>query len=339
VTAPQARPRRPDESMTLLTEVMTSPLDPGYAAAARRRAERAAERAAQRAAGVDAPEDDDAPSRLARSPVAVGMLLVVGLLLAVAFVQARGSRPAGVAQRDALVAEIQRQSAGVDRLQRANAAALVAIESARGRRLQAQSQGALAEQVTRLGLVTGAVAVAGPGIEVTVNDAANVAHAGDGSNPRGQDTADDGRVLDQDLQVVVNGLWAAGAEAVSINGQRLTALSAIRSAGQAVLVDYRPLAPPYRISAVGDPAGLRSRFSAGPGGRELRFLQKTYAVRASVATADRLTLPASSGVVTRRAKAVELPSANATGTASTDRTAPSDAPASSQEAPLTQDLP
>lgn len=321
--------------MTLLTEVMTSPLDPGYAAAARRRAERAAERAAQRASGMDVPADDDAPSRLARSPVAVGVLLVVGVLLAIAFVQARGSRPAGVAQRDALVAEIQRQSANVDRLQRANAAALVAIEAARGRRLEAQSQGALADEVTRLGLLTGAVAVSGPGIEVTVNDAASVADAGDGGNPRANDTSDDGRVLDQDLQVVVNGLWAAGAEAVSINGQRLTALSAIRSAGQAVLVDYRPLAPPYRISAVGDPATLRSRFSAGPGGRNLRFLQKTYGVRAAITTADRLTLPASSGVVTRRAKAVEQPPATAT----TDRTAPSDAPATSQEAPVTQDLP
>lgn len=328
--------------MSLLTEVMTSPLDPGYAAAARRRAERAAERAARRAAGEDVPEADDAAT--ARSPFAVGMLLLVGVLLAVAFLQARGSRPAGVAQRDALVAEIQRQSAAVDRLQRANAAALAAIESARGRRLQAQSRGALADQVTRLSLVTGAVSVTGPGIEVTVNDAASVAAAGDGGNPRGADTADDGRVLDQDLQVVVNGLWAAGAEAVSINGQRLTALSAIRSAGQAVLVDYRPLAPPYRISAIGDPATLRARFSAGPGGRNLRFLQKTYGVRAAVATADRLTLPASSGVVTRRAKAVADSSTSRTATASTgsggtDRSAPSDAPATSQEAPVTQDLP
>ena len=316
--------------MTLLTEVMTSPLDPGYAAAARRRERRAAERAAQLAAGADVPAhdpDDESSGRLARSPVAVVMLLVVGLLMAVAFVQARGSRPAGVAQRDALVSEIERQSAQVDRLQRANAAALAALEAARGRRLQAESQGALADEVTRLGLVTGAVAVSGPGIEVTVNDAASVADAGDGSDPRGQESTDDGRVLDQDLQVVVNGLWAAGAEAVSINGQRLTALSAIRSAGQAVLVDYRPLAPPYRISAVGDPATLQARFTAGPGGRELRFLEKTYGVRGRVAPADRLNLPASSGLVTRRAKAVG-PGAD------TIATTPSGVPTTSQEPDL-----
>jgi uncharacterized protein YlxW (UPF0749 family) len=158
--------------------------------------------------------------------------------------------------------------------------------------------------VTRLGLVTGAVATTGPGLEVTVDDAASVADAGDGSDPRDQDAPEDGRVLDQDLQLVVNGLWAAGAEAISINGQRLTALSAIRSAGQAVLVDYRPLSPPYRISAVGDPERLRARFAAGPGGRDLRELQENFGVRAEVATAQRMTLPASSTVVTRRAKAV-----------------------------------
>jgi uncharacterized protein YlxW (UPF0749 family) len=293
VTAPQGTGRRPDESMTLLTEVMMRPLDPGYEAAARRRAERAAE------GGGPGPGAEPVPH--ARGALVLGVLLVVGVLLATAFLQARGTRPAGVSERDALVQRIQRTGADADRLQRANAATRVALEAQRGRRLQAQSQGQLAEQVARLGLVTGAVSATGPGLEVTVDDAASVGAAGDGSDPRGDDGTQDGRVLDQDLQLVVNGLWAAGAEAVSINGQRLTTLSAIRSAGEAVLVDYRPLAPPYRILALGDPAGLRSRFTSGPGGRELRDLQSNYGVRAKLATADRLTVPASSGLVTRRA--------------------------------------
>ena len=64
---------------------------------------------------------------------------------------------------------------------------------------------------------------------------------------------------------MVNGLWAAGAEAVAVNGQRLTALSAIRSAGDAILVDYRPLTRPYVVVAIGDPRTLQSRFVAGAG--------------------------------------------------------------------------
>jgi uncharacterized protein YlxW (UPF0749 family) len=70
----------------------------------------------------------------------------------------------------------------------------------------------------------------------------------------------EGRVRDADLQDVVNGLWAAGAEAVAVDGQRLTALSAIRSAGESVLVDLRPLSPPYTVEAVGDPAALEVGF-------------------------------------------------------------------------------
>ena len=66
----------------------------------------------------------------------------------------------------------------------------------------------------------------------------------------------DGRVYDRDLQDVVNALWLAGAEAMSINGQRLTAATAIRSAGEAILVNSRPLSPPSLVHAIGNPAPL-----------------------------------------------------------------------------------
>ena len=55
---------------------------------------------------------------------------------------------------------------------------------------------------------------------------------------------------------MVNALWAAGAEAISINGQRLGPTTAIRFAGEAVLVDFRPVTNPYEISAIGDPDTL-----------------------------------------------------------------------------------
>ena len=105
----------------------------------------------------------------------------------------------------------------------------------------------------------------GPGLVVRLDDAAG---DGDGADvdPR-TDVDDSGRVTDRDLQTVVNEVWAAGAEAVAVNGQRLTALSAIRSAGDAILVDFRPLTPAVRRSwRVGDPtrcaASVRRRASA-----------------------------------------------------------------------------
>ena len=69
----------------------------------------------------------------------------------------------------------------------------------------------------RRGLQTGAVAVTGPGVRMVVNDAPNA-------------SADAEFVLDKDLRNIVNGLWQAGAEAISINGQRITTRSAIRFA-------------------------------------------------------------------------------------------------------------
>ena len=103
--------------------------------------------------------------------------------------------------------------------------------------------------------------------------------------------------------MVVNGLWAAGAEAVSVNGQRLTALSAIRSAGDAILVDYRPLTRPYRVLAIGDPRTIQAAFSSGPAGSGLRTLQQTYGLKYEVEGVGRVTVPAAAALALRYAKA------------------------------------
>ena len=100
--------------------------------------------------------------------------------------------------------------------------------------------------------------------------------------------AGDGRVLDRDLQELVNGLWAAGAEAVSVDGQRLTARTAIRSAGEAVLVDFRPLSPPYVVrGARATPAGSSRPSSTATAGRRLADVH--VAVRAAPRRAQRAT--------------------------------------------------
>jgi len=282
-------PRRPDASMTLLTQVMERPLDPGYAAAAERR----------RASGEPAGHPD-------RSALTLTVLVLLGVLLAAAALQARGQTTSRVAERDLLVAEITRQDDAAARLQQRNVALQARIEVERARQHNQPALGGLADQVGELALVTGALSVVGPGVRVDVDDAAALTPKA-GGDPRARSAADDGRVLDQDLQSVVNGLWAAGAEAVSINGQRLTALSAIRSAGQAILVDYRPLSPPYRILAVGDAKRLPAAFSENAGGRELKYLADNFAIRYNVEPAARLVLPASAGLEVRRARTVPTP--------------------------------
>jgi uncharacterized protein YlxW (UPF0749 family) len=101
-------------------------------------------------------------------------------------------------------------------------------------------------------------------------------------------------VRDGDLQLVVNALWAAGAEAVSINGQRLGPTSAIRFAGEAVLVDFKPVTNPYEVRAIGDPQTLTSKFLGSPEVSALAVISETYGLRFDFSQEDELTLPAAS---------------------------------------------
>jgi uncharacterized protein YlxW (UPF0749 family) len=101
-------------------------------------------------------------------------------------------------------------------------------------------------------------------------------------------------VRDGDLQLVVNALWAAGAEAVSINGQRLGPTTAIRFAGEAVLVDFRPVTSPYEIRAIGNPDTLATEFLLSPEVGALAVISQTYGLRFEYAEEEELTVPAAS---------------------------------------------
>lgn len=69
----------------------------------------------------------------------------------------------------------------------------------------------------------------------------------------------------QDIQSVVNALWAGGAEAMTLQGQRVTATSAFRCAGNILLLHGRVYSPPYVVEAVGDPEALRDALDRSPG--------------------------------------------------------------------------
>ncbi|MFZ1286452.1 MAG: DUF881 domain-containing protein, partial [Candidatus Phosphoribacter sp.] len=174
--------------------------------------------------------------------------------------------------------------------QAARVAALVGeVAAARESALGLSGQGSIIAELASLELIGGGVAVTGPGISITLDDSAE-AQAGDPD--RGAAGFEDGRVSAADLQIVTNGLWSAGAEAVSINGQRLTARSAIRFAGQAVLVDFRPLTRPYVITAIGDPVAMPTTLGASVTGSYLKALEDNYGIRVEINTGSDLTCPA-----------------------------------------------
>lgn len=269
--------RRVDGSMSLLVDMMQDTLDQGYA-----------ERAARRRSPVAAA----APRERRRSGlVSLAALVAVGAVTGTAVAQVRDRSAADQGLRGELAAEVAERTAQSDALAARVARLRDEVAAVREQALGTDAAGrAAARRLATASAVSGTTAVRGPGIVVTVDDA-------DTDDPEGPDplrggTVPEGRVSDTDLQDVVNGLWAAGAEAVAVNGQRLTALSAIRSAGESVLVDLRPLAPPYVVEAVGDPAALEVGFVDGPSGRRLTTLTSLYGLRFEVRRADELTLRA-----------------------------------------------
>ncbi len=249
--------------MSLLVDLMQHAEDPAYAAAAARRSETGlASRHALRSAAV---------------------IVIVGLLTGIA---AAAVRSTGGAGRDGLVNEVQRRTAESDALSRQ---AAVLRDDVAARR-DAALAGDAADALRQLELAAGAVAVTGPGV-VAVLDDRPAEQPGSLSVPRGGQVGA-GRVLDRDLQGLVNGLWVAGAEAITVNDQRLTARTAIRSAGEAILVDYRPLSPPYVVRAVGDPGQLEPTFVDGAEGRRLATYTSLFGLRFEVHTVDALRLAA-----------------------------------------------
>lgn len=280
---------RRDASMSLLTEVMRNPLDPGYAAAARER-----EGSAQVGARP-------LPSVAVTTVVAV----VLGALSTAAIIDLR--LPGTAEARDILLTEIEQRTQEAD-------AASERVDALRDEVAALQAD-ALAEDGApvlalreRLSVEAGAVPVVGPGVVLTLDDAARPPDAlgGEPADPEG----DVERVVDYDLQIAVNGLWEAGAEAVAVNGQRLTSLSAIRSAGGAILVGFRPLEPPYRVQALGDPATLEAGLARSSAGSYLSFVAERYGLRLDLDRSDRLELPAAGSLALRYAR-VASPSQDA----------------------------
>ncbi|MEW2446695.1 DUF881 domain-containing protein [Streptomyces parvulus] len=272
--------------MSLLTNVMDHSLDDGYAeAAARKKAE----------GGGGMPKTLRAKLGLAAGLVLAALVVTVGAA------QARVAAPVVAKEREELVDRIEGETSAADKLEKS-------VDELRGevseRQREALRTSGDGDRADLVGVLSGAVAVHGPGVKLVVDDAKDAGTGGDGQ-PRGTSGfSDTGRIRDRDMQRVVNGLWESGAEAVSINGQRLTALSAIRAAGDAILVDNRPLVPPYTVLAVGDGEGLSTTFQDSADGLYLHALQENYGIRTAISVADDLRLPAAPSVIVRTAQPI-----------------------------------
>ena len=284
---------------SLLDAVLAETLDPAYAQAAEARA---AGRSSRR------------PRWRGRAFVALTMV-IAGLLVSITYDQASAGAKGRQQVREALIGDIDKESAVSDDLQSQLQSLSRQVTSTRDELLAHSTVGQRAlDELSSAEQASAAVKVSGPGLLITLANADPKADA----DPVGGTAQGDpqGNVRDGDLQVVVNALWAAGAEGVSINGQRLGPLTAIRFAGEAVLVDFRPVNNPYEVSAIGDPDTLAGKFLASPEVVALAAVSKTFGLRFDYARKDRLTLPAASIPELRNA----APEAPAAGPSTTDPT-------------------
>jgi len=131
----------------------------------------------------------------------------------------------------------------------------------------------------------------GPGVRVTLTDAPRSA---DRVLPDGA-TADDLVVHQQDVQAVVNAMWEGGADAVQIMDQRVIATSAVRCVGNTLILQGRVYAPPFTVTAIGDPDRLTTALDTSAGVSLFRYYVDQYGLGYQNERLDGVRLPGDAG--------------------------------------------
>lgn len=224
-----------------------------------------------------------------RSRAAVGALtalgaLVVGFLITTGMSAGREEALAQLDRKDELIELILERQEHADEL-------AAQLDDLRARVDEAQAEAAagvpaLQAEVERVELSAGLTDLRGPGLRVTLRDAANCPAT---------DYAC--QVQDRDVQQAVNALFEAGAEAVAVGGERVMSTTAIRSAGQTIIVNLRVLPEPYALEAIGEPESLLERFAASAFARDFETWTQEYGLRFDVEEEDELVIPRFSGTV------------------------------------------
>jgi uncharacterized protein YlxW (UPF0749 family) len=216
--------------------------------------------------------------------VVPGILLLIGFLITSALVE-EGRREAQLPSRSAELLELIRtREASLGELsEQARSLSSRLRELQRSDALESERLQAVLADADRLRLPASAEAARGPGLVVELSDS--------GASPQTRGELTDLRIQDVDLRLVVNALWQAGAEAVAVNGHRIGGTSAIRSAGDRILVNFDPVASPFRVTAIGDPDGLESGLQETEISQQFDVWTQVYGLGFGVRTARELTLP------------------------------------------------
>lgn len=235
--------------MAMLNDLLNNTLDPGYRLAATKPRRR----------------------RWWDGPLVWLGCIAAGLLLVVAYQQNHRSEPARDKARQDLITRIHSLQRNGDEMEARTKQLAQDVSTLRDAQLGGEST-----SMRDLEIAAGAVSVTGPGVTVTLGEPTVQATAGNARpGAVGRPTA---AINDKDIRSVVNQLWAGGAEAVAVNGHRLTPTSFIRIAGQSVLVDFQPISSPYTVDAIGDSDRLLVSFADSPTASRLKTMESVEGI-------------------------------------------------------------
>ncbi|AEF38489.1 DUF881 domain-containing protein [Hoyosella subflava] len=216
--------------------------------------------------------------------------IAAGFLLASAHASSQGGelRELHTSRLSDLVSDVESTVRDVEQQRDALTAQLREAQS------EAASDQGVAQALDRLEPLAGPGAlteVAGPGLVVTLTDAPRDQY---GNYPPGA-SPDDLVVHQQDLQSVLNALWAGGATAIAVQDERITTWSAPRCIGNTLLLHGRAYSPPYVITAIGDAEELEDSLDSEPGVRLFRQYAARYGLGYEVEAEDELQVAAYEG--------------------------------------------
>jgi uncharacterized protein YlxW (UPF0749 family) len=218
----------------------------------------------------------------------VGMVMAFLAVLAMSGTET-ASPEARLPERYRLADLIERQQAATAELRREVEALRADVDEARAAGADRSASVGLRQiRVGELSDVAGIAEMKGPGLKVTLDDS-DLRLPPDGAN------VNDLVIHSQDVQAVVNALWRSGAEAISINGQRLVSTSAVLCVGNTLLLNGTVHSPPYVVSALG---ADRNKFNDDALVTRLRRDAEAFGLKLSVRSVNNVSIPAYDGSAT-----------------------------------------
>ena len=219
------------------------------------------------------------------------VFVVAGLLFVTSGLTARGldMRASSVTDLDTVV---RQQRERTDDLQ-GQVATLNRQVDRLGTSVDDAEVGRLQRRVDALRQPAGFDRVRGPALTVVLSDAPKA--EAQRAVASGDVTADQLVVHQQDIQAVVNALWTGGAEAMTLQGQRVISTTGIKCVGNTVVLHGVPYAPPYRITAIGDPSALQRALDASDYVTGYKTYVDTFGLGYAVSGPREVTMPAYDG--------------------------------------------